>query len=170
MLILQLLLKSWQRVDDEKAAIMKASNRIQPDRIWQICSNATLKASRSINQPDGCGLAPGAHDLLATIGETFFVLLTKSANNSSTRHCFEQLEARIAELVSSNREYSMHLLRGVVGCFRKPKIRSKDEFATADEILVRLFKETALNSVLKWRTIDNIHDLKWVKQFSLVLN
>lgn len=154
MLILQLLLKSKQR--------LRASSNYS-DVASKLCVEAALRASQVIFQPEyGASLSPGAHDLLATIGE-----LVCDIEIVSSTH-FKQFETRLAELIASSRECSMHLMRGAVKttsdlCCKQRA--SKPIKLNEDLALVcrRLFNETALNSVLNWNQIDNIHDLKWVR-------
>lgn len=139
MLILQLLLKSQhERVNSFK----------------EICSRAFLKAIHSIYQPDGHSLSSGAHDLLAVIGEVFCVLNSSSKTD-------DILESRMLELTNSSREHSMHLMRGTVNFYRQNQALNSS-YIDLSRILVGLFKEKAFKSVLEWKTIDNIHDLKWV--------
>lgn len=137
MLILQLLLKSQELFASGSSLFV----------------TAILRATFSIHQPDGRSLAPGAHDLLVTIGHTYCAL--KCTNSDAV--LVDQIGSRLVELIHMTRENSMHLMRGAVGFFKNNRQNPE-----SNRILLDLFKKTALASVLEWKKIDNIHDLKWV--------
>lgn len=139
MLILQLVLKSQQELLASESSLLV---------------RAILRATFSIHQPDGRSLAPGAHDLLATIGHSYCALKC----TTSDAVLIDQLASRLVELIHMTRENSMHLMRGTVGFFIKNNRRNPE----LNRVLLDLFKKTALASVLEWEKIDNIHDLKWV--------
>lgn len=105
----------------------------------------SLLKEKNLNQP--ILHMPSTHDLLASIGETNYILI--EMNKSKLCIEFEQL-------INISYEYSTNLARGTVSYLRRNK--------NADIIIqiIKQFKSRMLESILKWDLIKNCLNLKTV--------
>lgn len=138
-MILNILFKTKCSNDDSK-------------HVYELSHRVALKSCELINR-QGVNL-PGAYDLLATIGEAFCMLVDS-----------EPLQKQVRQLLSS-RDNSIQLTRGVVEFYRKRDDHYLILDANENELnksVVDMFKNNAVESILKWQSVKNIHDLKWVR-------
>ena len=116
-----------------------------------------------------CLLPPNTHDLLASIGEAFCIIV----ETNSSQH--EQATDLVKTLLAISDEYSTNLMRGLL-CYLKNRdpddstnenqVEKKTQLGLSFfQITVPAFKEKMFHSILDWKQINNYINFRTVSVF-----